>query len=78
MRDTTVSLHLSKVVLFPGDSKSWEYPDEADIVWRWFIQILFRKIANLLPSIWEDIPANIFTLKNHLKSFPDTSKSHET
>ena len=27
---------------FPGDSKSWESPDEVDIVWRLFIQILFR------------------------------------
>ena len=26
----------------PGDSKSRESPDEADIVWRLFIQILFR------------------------------------
>ena len=25
-----------------GDSKSWEYADEADIVWRLFIQMLFR------------------------------------
>ena len=26
----------------PGDPKSLESPDEADIVWRLFIQILFR------------------------------------
>ena len=26
----------------PDDSKSWESPNEADIVWRLFIQILFR------------------------------------
>ena len=29
-----------KIIL--GDSKSWESPDEADIVWRLFIQMLFR------------------------------------
>ena len=26
----------------PGDSKLWESPDEEDIVWRLFFQILFR------------------------------------
>ena len=29
-------------VRYPGDSKSWESPDEVDIVSRLFIQILFR------------------------------------
>ena len=29
-------------VSLPGDSKSWESPDEADNVWQLFIQILFR------------------------------------
>ena len=33
---------LLKSITFPGDSKSWESPDEADIVSRLFIQILFR------------------------------------
>ena len=36
----TIDYRLS-LILIPGDSKSWESPDEADIVWRLFIQILF-------------------------------------
>ena len=35
----------------PGDPKSLESPNEADIVWRLFIQILFRQITNFSPSI---------------------------
>ena len=30
------------LAFIPGDSKSWESPDEVDIVWKLFIQILFR------------------------------------
>ena len=32
----------SAVKGLPGDSKWWESPDDVDIVWRLFIQILFR------------------------------------
>ena len=31
-----------QTITLPGDPKSWESPDEAEIVWRLFIQILLR------------------------------------
>ena len=33
--------NLASATDLPGDSKLWESPDEADIVWWLFIQILF-------------------------------------
>ena len=45
----------------------------------WIIKRLhFTLNSHFSPSIWEDIPANIFAPKNHLESFPDASKSHKT
>ena len=41
MMSLNVSLKVA-IKHIPGDSKSRESPEEADIVWRLFIQILFR------------------------------------
>ena len=68
----------SETCWLPGDSKWRESPDDADIVWRLFTQILIRLIANFSPSIREDIPVNLFALRNHLKNFPDAFMSHKT
>ena len=52
------------------------------MMWNLFGGYLFKccsvKYQNFSPRIWEDIPINIFSPKNYLKSFPDVSKSHKT